>query len=158
MNNFNKYLVIFLLLFWSKASAQGDETMTNYGAAFDEIEDVSANWKILGELKEGSFLTTQLSGKITEVCQAKGCWIKVVLDNGSEVFVKFKDYGFFVPKNAAGSAVVMQGDLSFEELSVDVQKHYAKDKGASDGEMEKILKPKRTLKFIADGVAISTKP
>ncbi len=125
---------------------------------FDEIEDVSVNWKILEELREGSSLTTQLSGEITEVCQAKGCWMKVVLANGSEVFVKFKDYGFFVPTNATGSTVVMQGDLSTEELSVNAQKHYAKDKGASDDELKMILKPESTLKFIADGVAISQKP
>ena len=158
MKNFNKILIVFSVLFCSNSFAQSNKTVTTYGTTFDAIEEVSENWKILDGLKEGSPITTQLSGKIIEVCQAKGCWMNVVLDNGSEVFVKFKDYGFFVPKDAAGDTVVMQGEVTLEELSVEAQKHYAKDKGASEGELELILRPKKTLKFIADGVAITTEP
>ena len=158
MKNFNKILIVFSVLFCSNGIAQDNKTVTTFGSTFDAIEEVSENWKILDELKEGSPITTQLSGKITEVCQAKGCWMKVVLDNGSEVFVKFKDYGFFVPTDAAGDTVTMQGELAIEELSVEAQKHYAKDKGASEGELELILRPKKTIKFMADGVAISAEP
>ena len=142
-----------------EAMLEGEENNEiNYGASFNAMEEVSQNWKVLDELKKGTPISTQLSGKITEVCQAKGCWMNVVLDNGSEVFVKFKDYGFFVPTDAAGNTVVMQGEVTMEELSVEEQKHYAKDKGASEGELELIIRPKKTLKFIADGVAITTEP
>jgi hypothetical protein len=74
--------------------------------------------------------------------------------SGDEVFVKFKDYGFFVPLDAAGKEVVMNGKAFVEELSVDEQKHYAMDKGASKEEIEKITSPKKTLRFEADGVLI----
>ncbi len=158
MKNFNKILIVFSVLFCTNAFAQSNKTAITYGASFEAIEEVSNNWKVLDELKEGNTITTQLSGKITEVCQAKGCWMNVLLDNGSEVFVKFKDYGFFVPTNAAGNTVVMQGEVTLEELSVEAQKHYAKDKGASEGELELIIRPKKTLKFIADGVAITPEP
>jgi len=157
MKNFNKILVVFLVLFSLKTLAQNNQDTSNYGKTFDTVDDAATNWKIYEGLNEGSQITTQLSGKITEVCQAKGCWMKVALTNGSEVFVKFKDYGFFVPTDAAGNTVVMQGNASLETLSVASQRHYAKDKGASKEELAKIVKPQQTLKFIADGVAISAK-
>ena len=44
--------------------------------------------------------------------------------------------------------------LFVEEMSVADQKHYAKDAGASEEEIAKILKPKKTLGFEADGVLL----
>jgi len=41
-------------------------------------------------------------GTIQEVCPVKGCWMRVTDEAGEELFVKFKDYGFFVPRDAAG--------------------------------------------------------
>lgn len=99
-------------------------------------------------------LQTQIMGEVTEVCQAKGCWMKVKLDSEDEVFVRFKDYGFFVPKDAAGKKVVMNGAAFLEEMSVEDQKHYAEDEGASEDELAQITAPKRTLRFEADGVLI----
>ena len=158
MKNFNKILIVFSVLLCSKTFAQSNTSETSYGASFERTADVSENWKVLDGLKQDTPVATQLSGRITEVCQAKGCWMNVVLDNGSEVFVKFKDYGFFVPTDTAGDTVVMQGKVTLEELSVEEQKHYAKDKGASEGELELIIQPKKTLKFVADGVAITAEP
>lgn len=100
-------------------------------------------------------LNTQIQGTITAVCQAKGCWMKVNLADNEEVFVKFKDYGFFVPTDSAGKEVVMNGQAFIEEMSVEDQKHYAMDKGATKEEVAKITKPKKTLRFEADGVRIS---
>lgn len=33
--------------------------------------------------------------KVNSVCQKKGCWARLVLDDKLESFVKFKDYAFF---------------------------------------------------------------
>jgi hypothetical protein len=62
-------------------------------------------------LKDVDSLPLKLSGKVKEVCQNKGCWMNVVSENGESqaVFVKFKDYGFFVPKDCAGKKVIMEG-------------------------------------------------
>lgn len=54
-----------------------------------------------------------LEGKITEVCQKKGCWFKMT-DGKNELTVKFKDYAFFVPKDAAESQVKIQGIFTAE--------------------------------------------
>lgn len=103
-------------------------------------------------------LQTQVVGEIKEVCQAKGCWMKVQLGSNEEVFVRFKDYGFFVPKDAAGKRVVMNGAAFFEEMSVEDQRHYAEDEGASEDELALITSPKKTLRFEADGVLIESQP
>ena len=45
------------------------------------------------------------SGRITEVCQAEGCWL-VLEDNGQTARVMFKDHAFVVPKDSSGRAQV----------------------------------------------------
>ena len=38
------------------------------------------------------------SGRITQVCQAEGCWM-VLEDNGQTARVMFKDHAFLIPKD-----------------------------------------------------------
>ena len=68
--------------------------------------------------------------------------------------VKFKDYGFFMPKDIAGKEVIINGKAYVEEVSVDEQRHYAEDAGKTKEEIAKITEPKRTFSFEADGVLI----
>ena len=42
-------------------------------------------------------------------------------------------------------------------MSVDEQRHYAEDKGATKEEIEVITEPKRTFSFLADGVLLVEK-
>jgi hypothetical protein len=105
-------------------------------------------------LSTNDTLTTKFVGKVKEVCQAKGCWMKVELSNGNEAMVRFKDYGFFVPRDIAGKNVVVDGLAFVEEMSVEDQKHYAKDAGANEEELSKITTPKKTYGFEASGVLI----
>jgi len=53
----------------------------------------------------------KLKGKIDGVCQAKGCWMNIISEKGTDddgFFVKFKDYGFFMPLDASGNTAIMQ--------------------------------------------------
>ncbi|MBO0590083.1 DUF4920 domain-containing protein [Cellulophaga sp. E16_2] len=99
-------------------------------------------------------ISTKFSGTVLAVCQAKGCWMNVKLDNGSEAMVKFKDYGFFVPKDIAGKDVVINGLAFVEEMSVEEQKHYAEDGDESVAAIAAIVSPKKTFRFEADGVLV----
>jgi hypothetical protein len=105
-------------------------------------------------LKVGDTLNTKMVAKVDAVCQAKGCWMTLNLKNGEQVMVKFKDYGFFVPKDIAGKEVVVNGLAFVEEVSVDEQRHYAEDAGKSAEEIAAITTPKKTFSFEADGVLI----
>lgn len=99
----------------------------------------------------------QTAGMVKEVCQAKGCWMKVDIGNGQEMMVKFKDYGFFVPKDIVGKQVILNGMAYQKTLTVAQLRHYAEDAGKSEKEIAKIKKPQAAVQFEADGVILSAK-
>jgi hypothetical protein len=105
-------------------------------------------------MKAGDTIPSKMIAKVEEVCQAKGCWMKLDLENGEQVMVKFKDYGFFMPKDIAGQEVIINGKAFVNEMSVDEQQHYAEDAGKSAEEVAAITTPKRTYSFEADGVLL----
>ncbi len=96
----------------------------------------------------------QVKGEVESVCQAAGCWMKVKLEDGKTMRVTFKDYGFFVPKNLAGSKVIFRGVPKVTTTSVEDLKHYAVDAGKSKKEIDAIKEPKTELTFVADGVLV----
>ncbi|MEC8832973.1 MAG: DUF4920 domain-containing protein, partial [Bacteroidota bacterium] len=144
MRIFNTFTAVFLLglLFVSckQETFQGDY----FGEEFEVSGKASKTSAPFDQIKTTDSIQTQIVGEIKEVCQSKGCWMKVQLDSEDEVFVRFKDYGFFVPKDAAGKKVVMNGAAFFEEMSVEEQRHYAEDEGASEDEIALITTPKKT--------------
>jgi hypothetical protein len=67
----------------------------------------------------------RFSGRITQVCQAKGCWV-LLEDNGQTARVMFADHAFSVPKDSAGRAEV-HGVLSRKQLTAKQIKHLEED-------------------------------
>jgi len=114
-------------------------------------EQVTAKFK---KLRKGDTLNVKFNSKIVDVCSKKGCWMNLELAKGEKAFVKFKDYAFFMPLNAAGSDVIINGKAFVSIESVDELRHYAKDAGKSKAEIEKITKPETSYSFVADGVLI----
>ena len=106
-------------------------------------------------LKKGDTLAVKVSSKINEICQNKGCWMTLDLGAKETAFVKFKDYGFFVPMNAQKRNTIIEGKAFVEETSVAELKHYAEDEGKSPKEIAAIIAPKTEYKFLAHGVLIS---
>lgn len=77
------------------------------------------------------------------------------LDMGEEeAMIKFKDYGFFMPKDIAGDKVIVNGKAFIDEMSVEDQRHFAEDAGKSKEEIAAITAPKKTLSFTAEGVLL----
>ncbi|GGD35055.1 MULTISPECIES: DUF4920 domain-containing protein [Flavobacterium] len=105
-------------------------------------------------LKEGDTIEVKFASVIKDVCQKKGCWMNVDLGEDKKAFIRFKDYGFFMPLNAAGSEAIMNGKAFVSVESVDVLKHYAKDAGKSQEEIDAITEPEVTYSFTANGVLI----
>lgn len=109
----------------------------------------------LTEKMEGSdSLFVKLEGIIYDVCQKKGCWMNVEIDEENDLFVKFRDYEFFVPKDAAGRKAILEGYAYKEIQSVDELRHYAEDAGESDSVIMAITEPEVGFTFMADGVLI----
>ena len=105
-------------------------------------------------MKAGDSIDSKMFATVNEVCQAKGCWMTLNLENGNEVRVKFKDYGFFVPKDISGKEVIVNGKAFVDEVSVDELRHYAEDAGKTKEEIAQIIETKKTFSFEADGVLV----
>jgi hypothetical protein len=105
--------------------------------------------------KAGKIDNVKVMGTVEAVCKAKGCWMNISSDKGApSMFVKFKDYAFFMPKDIAGKKVVMLGNAFKETTTVDELRHFAEDEGKSKEDIAKITKPKEDIKFMATGVLI----
>ena len=99
-------------------------------------------------------ISTKIQGTILETCAKKGCWIRLKADNDT-LFVRFKDYGFFVPTSGVeGKMAILQGEATYETLKVEQVKHYAEDAGKSKEEIELITEPEYVFSFTASGVII----
>ena len=125
------------------------------GAEFDVTQAVNnnefiANWKNF----EGDTMPAVLKANITEACQKKGCWMNVNLGEDNKMVVKFKDYEFFVPLDAAGHVTTVSGIAFNKEVSVEHLKHLAEDAGADQDSIDSITEPKQMLTFIAEGVVV----
>lgn len=147
-----------------KASADVDapvapvavEVDGTFGAEFDAAAVMPAN-ELLAKYDEQTIqdtVTTTLRGTVDAVCQAKGCWMTIAAGEETEMMVKFKDYGFFMPKDISGREVIMNGIAYYEVTPVDELRHYAEDAGDSAEKIAMITEPKRELKFLADGVQL----
>ena len=128
----------------SKGVTYGAGTTSEGSVAVADMEKKMVNNKFEGKI----------TGKVVEVCQEKGCWMKIEKPGGETMMVKFKDYGFFMPKDIVGKEVVLDGAASLKETSVKQLQHYAKDAGKSKEEIEKIKKPKKEVQFVANGVLV----
>ncbi len=98
-----------------------------------------------------------VKGKVTEVCQKKGCWMMMEDGAGNEVRVRFEDYAFFVPMNISGWTVYAQGTAFYDTTTVAMLKHYAEDAKKSKAEIDNITKPLVSLNFTATGVLFDKK-
>lgn len=70
----------------------------------------------------------RFTGRITQVCQKKGCWV-VLEQDGQSARVMAKDHGFAVPKDASGQAVAY-GVLEAEPITEEHARHLVEDDGA----------------------------
>lgn len=104
--------------------------------------------------KTGKVENIAIKGKVTKVCDKKGCWLTVETDNNEKFFVKMKDYAFFVPTALEGKTVILEGNAETKVTSVDEQKHYAEDAKKSQTEIDAITKPQEETRFMASGIKV----
>ena len=129
-------------------------TPNAFGATVTQDGSITYD-ELLGQLGTQDSLATKVTGIVSEVCQAKGCWMTIASDQSDKVMrVKFTDYAFFVPTDISGRKVVFEGKAYKEETSIDELRHYAEDAGKSEAEIAAIVAPEQAYKFMADGVLL----
>lgn len=125
----------------------GDSTVTPEGAL--EPKD------FLAEMDGRDSLKVKLRATIKETCQKKGCWMTLDMENGEEMYVRFKDYGFFVPKEGVnGKKVIIDGYAFPDTTSIADLRHLAEDAGKPDSVIAAINEPVVGINFEATGVLI----
>ncbi|MBX3712186.1 MAG: DUF4920 domain-containing protein [Lysobacter sp.] len=99
----------------------------------------------IGDFDAHAGKPARFSGRITQVCQAKGCWM-VLEDDGRSARVMFGDHAFAIPKDSTGQAEV-HGVLSRKALTPAQAKHLEEDgKGLPVASEE--------YRILADGVLL----
>ena len=154
MKSISVLTIVLFLVSLSFAFAQDELPSTgSFGEEIDKKGAVSAK-KLPKKLDGAESLNVKVKGTVVEVCQSKGCWMTIDMGGDETMRVKFKDYGFFVPKDAAGKKATFEGVVKKELVSVDDLKHIAEDAGKSEAEIAKITEPQEEYTFMADGVII----
>jgi hypothetical protein len=129
------------------------ENQMFYGSVIDLDGAVDAAG-LRAALAETGRAQVRFEGEVTATCAKKGCWMDVASGEDT-VFVRFLDYGFFVPtEGAEGKRTVMEGEAFFDTITVEMRKHYAEDAGESEEFIAAITEPELRLAFTATGVMI----
>jgi hypothetical protein len=88
--------------------------------------------------------TVRLEGKIDRDLPGQG----LLDDHGRRqeppVMVKFKDYGFFMPKDASGRTAIIEGTMAMKQETVEQTKHYLEDAGKTE-EAAKVTEGRKIL-------------
>jgi hypothetical protein len=99
--------------------------------------------------------TVTVAAQVRKACTRKGCWMELAestKDGTPGCRVTFKDYGFFVPLDSAGSSARVQGKVEVDTLSASAVRHYEEEGAqfvkAPDGTA-------REVRIVATGVELT---
>jgi hypothetical protein len=137
-----------------KETAAVEEVVYEYYGDTITAEGAIPAAELMALMGEATEKDAKIVGTIEEVCQKKGCWMKVDLGNGEKMRITFRDYAFFVPKDASGREVILDGTAMIEETSMESLRHFAEDAGKSKEEIEAITEGTKELVFEARGVIL----
>lgn len=146
-----KYLSSFAIALLISTSTWA-QSAQHFGERIDE-ENVLSPTELVNTVSQQGTTEAKVVGEVTKVCAVKGCWMTMNV-GGQEMMVRFKDYGFFVPKDAAGKTAVVQGQAKVDTVDVTTLRHYAEDAGKPKEEIEAITAPEVQLSFEAEGVLL----
>lgn len=148
---------ILLVVVATVAYAQPPEGNANvgdvYGASITANDAVALS-KVPDLLGDKESINTKVLAKVIDVCPKKGCWMLLETSDKSKVFVKMKDYGFFVPLNLIGKNVAIEGEVKTVVTSVDELRHYAEDAKKSKEEIAAITEAKKEMRITANGILV----
>ncbi|TWT19039.1 DUF4920 domain-containing protein [Luteimonas marina] len=137
-------LLSILVLTLSAAAASA---ATPYGQPMPEGEAVPVS-QAIADFDAHADRPQRFSGRITEVCQAKGCWM-MLEDDGKLARVMFGKHDFYIPKDTTGSAVV-HGVLTRKELTPEQVEHLSGDSGKG------IAAEPVEYRITADGIEVAS--
>ena len=140
----------------NETASSNETASTVYGKAFEATNAISAD-SMDTYVRSGKEFNGVVSGSIENVCQAAGCWADFKLSNGNTVKVMFRTSEgeeITIPKDSKGKTMIVNGVGFKDTISIEKQKHLAKDNNASAEEIAAIKEPKIKTSFTASGVIV----
>lgn len=135
------------------AQAKNEDWVLHRGEKIAEGKTLPVK-QLLADASKLDGKTVIVEGTVRKACERKGCWMELAVDGdktGAGVRVTFKDYGFFVPLDSAGSKARVAGAVKLAQLSEERAQHY---------ESEGALVPRdaagtpREVQLVATGVEL----
>jgi hypothetical protein len=83
---------------------------------------------LLARPETGAPVTVE--GSVRKACTRKGCWMELAesaREGTPGCRVTFKNYGFFVPVDSAGSHARVQGQVQVDTLAAEAVRHYEEE-------------------------------
>ena len=147
-----------VLIFFSACHGHGLRVAT-YGSPVtgESLKQVELA-RVLESPDEYSGRTIEIRGEVVEVCQRRGCWIRMAPTGSNDkqgVIVKFTcpiEGERLIPMTALGQPVRVEGTLIVETISEAERRHYASDAGATSEEIGNIVGSATQIR-IASGAA-----
>jgi len=135
----------------SEPSSTPDATVQTYGASVDTASARAAS-EVAADPSGLEGTTVAVSGRISTVCQKKGCWL--ALDTGTATPIRVlvprtdDEYEFTVPTTLAGQATVT-GTLQTVELDAATQEHLEQD-GAAPAQAQEVQIAATGIRVVPD--------
>jgi Domain of unknown function (DUF4920) len=145
------HLLFLMFCLLSLASWAKDASLRTFGKPLS-IKKALSLQQALQQAAKYQSQKVLLEGKISDVCQMKGCWL-MLSDGERAIRIKFEGYSFFVPKDSRGKKARAEGRLIQETLSEDMARHYAAEQ-STKSDLSEIKGPQRVVTLEAAGVAI----
>ena len=132
MKLLNSLLLSYCLLQALTQIVSADEPFSpdqSFGGTMPYEGEAVSLKQAIASLGGGSDVFVKVEGKVTEVCQAKGCWM-ILVDGETYARIIFEDYNFFVPIETSMQRSLVYGVLTEHTLSSDQAEHFSQDAGA----------------------------
>jgi len=105
-----------------------DRQVKWFGAQFAQTDasEVPLN-KVLADPQGYHEQLVIVSGHVKRACSRRGCWMEIAPTDASEQAscrITFKDYGFLVPTDAAGSQARLLGKVQVTVIPSSAVQHY----------------------------------
>ena len=131
-------------------AAEPPEAADGFGAELT-LEKTTPLADVLANVERYEKQPVLIRGRLNDVCQRMGCWM-VIQDQGAQIRVRFKDYGFVIPVDSIGREALVEGVVAIETLSEKQARHYESE--SRDGHPDSVKGPRREVAFTATGVRL----
>ncbi|HYQ05273.1 MAG TPA: DUF4920 domain-containing protein [Polyangiaceae bacterium] len=136
------------------ASSAAASSSKGFGAPISPGPELALS-EVLSHPEQFRDRAVTVEGQVRAACTRRGCWMELAQSSDPKLpgcRVTFKDYGFFVPTDSAGSHAKVQGTLGVNTLPAERVAHLESEGGQfprknADGSVDE-------LRLVATGVEL----